>query len=35
MTIFGPGDSVDTFEVGPGEIVFIPPNLLSLYREYR
>jgi oxalate decarboxylase len=25
MTIFGPGDSVDTFEVGPGEIVFIPP----------
>jgi oxalate decarboxylase len=25
MTIFGPGDSVDTFDVGPGEIVFIPP----------
>jgi oxalate decarboxylase len=25
MTIFGPGDSVDTSEVGPGEIVFIPP----------
>jgi oxalate decarboxylase/phosphoglucose isomerase-like protein (cupin superfamily) len=25
MTIFGPGDSGDTFEVGPGEIVFIPP----------
>jgi oxalate decarboxylase len=25
MTIFGPGDSVDTFEVGAGEIVFIPP----------
>jgi oxalate decarboxylase len=24
MTIFGPGDSIDTFEVGPGEIVFIP-----------
>ena len=26
MTIFGSGDSVDTFEVGPGEIVFIPPT---------
>lgn len=25
MTIFSPGDSIDTFEVGPGEIVFIPP----------
>jgi oxalate decarboxylase len=25
MTIFSPGDNVDTFEVGPGEIVFIPP----------
>jgi oxalate decarboxylase len=25
MTIFGPGDNIDTFEVGPGEIVFIPP----------
>ena len=25
MTIFGPGDGLDTFEVGPGEIVFIPP----------
>jgi oxalate decarboxylase len=24
MTIFSPGDNVDTFEVGPGEIVFIP-----------
>ena len=26
MTIFSPGDNVDTFEVGPGEIVFIPPG---------
>ena len=25
MIIFGPGDTLDTFEVGPGEIVFIPP----------
>jgi oxalate decarboxylase len=25
MTIFGPGNIVETFEVGPGEIVFIPP----------
>ena len=25
MTIFSPGNSIDTFEVGPGEIVFIPP----------
>jgi oxalate decarboxylase len=25
ITIFGPGDSIDTFEVGPGQIVFIPP----------
>lgn len=25
MTIFSPGDKVDTFEVGPNEIVFIPP----------
>ena len=25
MTTFGPGDNIDTFEVGPGEIVFIPP----------
>ena len=25
MTIFSPGNNVDTFEVGPGEIVFIPP----------
>src|SRR5919198_590095 len=25
MTIFGPSDSVDTFEVGPGEVVFILP----------
>jgi oxalate decarboxylase len=30
MTIFGPGDTVDTFEVGPGEIVFIP----SAYFHY-
>jgi oxalate decarboxylase len=30
MTIFSPGDSVDTFEVGPGEIVFIP----SAYFHY-
>jgi oxalate decarboxylase len=26
MTIFSPGDKVDTFEVGPNEIVFIPPG---------
>ncbi|HYY51201.1 MAG TPA: hypothetical protein VE643_10035 [Nitrososphaeraceae archaeon] len=26
MIIFGPGDTLDTFEVGPGEIVFIPPD---------
>jgi oxalate decarboxylase/phosphoglucose isomerase-like protein (cupin superfamily) len=26
MIIFGPGDTLDTFEVGPGEIVFIPPG---------
>ena len=25
MTIFGPGDSVGTFEVGPGESVLSPP----------
>lgn len=25
MTIFSPGDQVDTFEVGSGEVVFIPP----------
>jgi oxalate decarboxylase len=25
MTIFGPGNSLDSFEVAPGEIVFIPP----------
>jgi oxalate decarboxylase len=30
MTIFSPGDNVDTFEVGPGEIVFIP----SAYFHY-
>jgi oxalate decarboxylase len=30
MTIFGPGDNVDTFDVGPGEIVFIP----SAYFHY-
>jgi oxalate decarboxylase len=24
MTIFSPGDQVDTFEVGPGEVAFIP-----------
>ncbi|HYT44638.1 MAG TPA: cupin domain-containing protein, partial [Methylomirabilota bacterium] len=30
MTIFSPGDDVDTFEVGPGEIVFIP----SAYFHY-
>ena len=30
MTIFSPGDKVDTFEVGPGEIVFIP----SAYFHY-
>jgi len=30
MTIFSPGDIVDTFEVGPGEIVFIP----SAYFHY-
>ncbi|HEY9387795.1 MAG TPA: cupin domain-containing protein [Nitrososphaeraceae archaeon] len=32
MTIFSPGDNVDTFEVGPGEIVFIP-SLRVLYIE--
>ena len=26
MTIFSPSDKVDTFEVGPDEIVFIPPG---------
>jgi len=26
MTIFSPGDNVDTFEVGANEIVFIPPG---------
>jgi oxalate decarboxylase len=26
MTIFSPGDKMDTFEVGPNEIVFIPPG---------
>ncbi len=26
MTIFSPGDKVDTFEVGTNEIVFIPPG---------
>ena len=25
MIILSPGGSVDTFEVGPGEVVFIPP----------
>jgi oxalate decarboxylase len=30
MTIFSPGDTVDTFEVGPGEVVFIP----SAYFHY-
>jgi oxalate decarboxylase len=30
MTIFCPGDDIDTFEVGPGEIVFIP----SAYFHY-
>jgi oxalate decarboxylase len=30
MTVFSPGDRVDTFEVGPGEIVFIP----SAYFHY-
>jgi oxalate decarboxylase len=25
MTIFSPSDKIDTFEVGPNEIVFIPP----------
>jgi oxalate decarboxylase len=30
MTIFSPGNKVDTFEVGPGEIVFIP----SAYFHY-
>jgi oxalate decarboxylase len=30
MTIFSPGDNVDSFEVGPGEIVFIP----SAYFHY-
>lgn len=30
MTIFGPGDNIDTFDVGPGEIVFIP----SAYFHY-
>jgi oxalate decarboxylase len=30
MTIFSPGDNVDTFEVGTGEIVFIP----SAYFHY-
>jgi oxalate decarboxylase len=33
MTIFSPGDHVDTFKVGPGEIVFIPLCVLSLYRK--
>jgi oxalate decarboxylase len=26
MAIFSPGDKVDRFEVGPNEIVFIPPG---------
>lgn len=26
MTIFSPGNKVDTFEVGPNEVVFIPPG---------
>jgi len=30
MTIFSPGDTIDTFEVGPGEVVFIP----SAYFHY-
>jgi oxalate decarboxylase len=30
MTIFSPGDKVDTFEVGPGEVIFIP----SAYFHY-
>jgi oxalate decarboxylase len=30
MTVFSPGDKVDTFEVGPGEIVFVP----SAYFHY-
>jgi oxalate decarboxylase len=30
MTVFSPGDNVDTFEVGPGEIVFVP----SAYFHY-
>jgi oxalate decarboxylase/phosphoglucose isomerase-like protein (cupin superfamily) len=30
MTVFGLGDNIDTFEVGPGEIVFI----LSAYFHY-
>ena len=30
MTIFSPGDKVDTFEVGPGELVYIP----SAYFHY-
>jgi oxalate decarboxylase/phosphoglucose isomerase-like protein (cupin superfamily) len=24
MTIFGPGDNIDTFELDPGEVIFIP-----------
>jgi oxalate decarboxylase len=28
MTILSPGDKVDTFGVGAGEIVFIPPAYL-------
>ena len=30
MTIFSPGDNIDTFQVGPGELVFIP----SAYFHY-
>jgi oxalate decarboxylase len=35
MTIFGPSDSVDTFEVGPGEIVFIPPAYFHYIENIR
>jgi oxalate decarboxylase len=33
MTISSPGGSVDTFDVNPGQIVFIPPCIFSLYRK--
>ena len=27
MTIFGPGDNIDTFEVGPGELFLFPLHI--------